>query len=67
VIYRFVVALALQVRWFDASDLKLITALIVIVALVVPTLQRYVKQRKVAQTRSQMLLSSQDSQMDGEA
>ena len=66
VIYRFVVALALQVRWFDASDLKLITALIVIVALVVPTLQRYVKQRKVAQTRSQMLLSSQDSRMDGE-
>ena len=67
VIYRFVVALALQVQWFDASDLKLITALIVIVALVVPTLQRYMKQRKVAQMRSQVLLSSQDSRLDGES
>ncbi|OJF17261.1 MAG: ABC transporter permease [Bacillaceae bacterium G1] len=67
IIYRVVVALALQVRWFDASDLKLITALIVIVALVVPTWQRLVKRRKTAQKRSQeLLLSSQGSRLDGD-
>ena len=67
IIYRFVVALALQVKWFNASDLKVITALIVIVALVVPTVQRHFKQRKVAQVRSHELLAAKDTRMDGES
>ncbi|MBY7142143.1 ABC transporter permease [Virgibacillus sp. NKC19-3] len=58
IIYRIVVATALRVEWFDASDLRLITALIVIVALVLPTLQRKRKQKKTAQKRSQELLIS---------
>lgn len=58
IVYRIVIALALRVEWLDASDVKLITALIVIVALVLPTVQRSVKQKSVARRRSAELLSS---------
>jgi len=52
VVYRIVVALALRVEWLKASDLKLITALIVIFALVLPSAQRAIKQKSVARRRS---------------
>lgn len=58
IVYRIVIALALRVEWLDASDVKLITALIVIVALVLPTVQRSVKQKSVARRRSAELLSN---------
>lgn len=67
VIYRIVVALALRMKWFEASDLKLITALIVIIALVVPTFQRQWRQKKAAQKRSEELANSSHVMgMDGE-
>jgi putative ABC transport system permease protein len=67
IIYRIVVALALRIEWFDASDMKLITAIIVIIALVLPTFQRYMRQKKAAQKRSQELVSaSHDVNMDGD-
>lgn len=67
IIYRIVVAIALRVEWFDASDLKVITALIVIVALVLPTLQRKMAQKKAAQKRSQeLLISSRELGVDGD-
>ncbi len=52
IIYRVVIALALRVPWFEASDLKVITAVIVIFALVIPTFQRAMKQKAVARRRS---------------
>ncbi|WP_164545452.1 ABC transporter permease [Paenibacillus albus] len=52
IVYRIVVALALQVDWLDASDLKIITAVIVIVALIIPTAQRSWKQKHAARKRS---------------
>jgi putative ABC transport system permease protein len=52
IVYRIVVAFALRVEWLDASDLKLITAIIVIVALVLPSLQRSLKQKSLAKKRS---------------
>lgn len=52
IVYRIVVAMALQVEWLKASDLKLITAVIVVVALVVPSAQRAWKQKSVARRRS---------------
>jgi putative tryptophan/tyrosine transport system permease protein len=52
IVYRIVIALALRVEWLDASDLKLITAVIVIFALVLPSAQRAIRQRSVAQKRS---------------
>lgn len=58
IVYRIVIALALRVEWLDASDVKLITALIVIIALVVPTVQRSLKQKSVARRRSAELLSA---------
>ncbi|MBT2293097.1 ABC transporter permease [Paenibacillus albidus] len=52
IVYRIVVALALRVPWLDASDLKLITAIIVIIALVFPSIQRYMKQKNTARRRT---------------
>ncbi|WP_379133525.1 ABC transporter permease [Paenibacillus sp. sgz500958] len=52
IVYRIVVALALQVEWLEASDLKLITALIVFVALVFPSIQRFLKQKNTARKRT---------------
>jgi putative ABC transport system permease protein len=58
IVYRIVVALALRVEWLDASDLKLITAIIVIVALILPTAQRAWKQKSAARRRSAELAAA---------
>ncbi|MBY9082265.1 ABC transporter permease [Paenibacillus sp. HN-1] len=55
IVYRIVVALALRVEWLDASDLKLITAIIVIIALVFPSIRRHYKQRNSARKRTAVL------------
>lgn len=55
IVYRIVVALALRVPWLKASDLKLITAIIVIIALVFPSVQRLLKQRSMARRRTEEL------------
>jgi putative ABC transport system permease protein len=52
IVYRIVVALALQLEWLKASDLKLITAIIVIVALVLPAIRRVWKQKQLAKKRT---------------
>lgn len=56
IVYRIVVALALEVEWLEASDLKLITALIVIIALVFPSVRRFLKQRSTARKRTSELV-----------
>lgn len=58
VVYRIVISLALQIKGFETSDLKLITAIIVIVALVFPTVRSAIKQRGAAKRRSAELLKS---------
>jgi putative ABC transport system permease protein len=65
IVYRIVVALALRVEWLKASDLKLITAIIVIVALVLPSAQRMLKQKSMAKKRSAELLSMATLQKNG--
>lgn len=55
IIYRIVVSLALRVEWLEASDLKLITAVMVVIALVLPSTQRAWRQKKVARQRSEEL------------
>jgi putative tryptophan/tyrosine transport system permease protein len=52
IVYRVVVALALRIEWLEQTDLKLITALIVIIALVLPTVQRNMKQKSIARKRA---------------
>ncbi|QYR21586.1 ABC transporter permease [Paenibacillus sp. sptzw28] len=67
IVYRIIVALALRAEWLSASDLKMITALIVIVALVVPSLQRSWKQRNVAKKRTaQLAVASSEQSVGGE-
>lgn len=65
VIYRIVVAAAYEIPWLEASDLKLITAIIVIIALVVPTINRAMKQRSQARKRSTELLATQGKTKGG--
>jgi len=65
IIYRIVVATAYEIPWLEASDLKLITAVIVIVALVLPTVQRSMKQRSQAKKRSTELLTAQGKSEGG--
>jgi len=65
IIYRIVVAAAYEIPWLEASDLKLITAVIVIVALVLPTVQRSMKQRSQAKKRSTELLTAQGKSEGG--
>ncbi|WP_127532429.1 ABC transporter permease [Paenibacillus kobensis] len=57
ILYRVIVAIALRIEWLDTSDLKLITALIVIIALVFPSVRKHMKQKANARKRSAQLLS----------
>ncbi|NGP62115.1 ABC transporter permease [Paenibacillus thiaminolyticus] len=54
VLYRVIVAIALQLQ-MNATDLKLFTALIVIVALTVPKMRRSANQRKMSRQRMMQL------------
>lgn len=56
VIYRLIYAFALRLEWLEASDMKLITAIIVIVALIAPMIQRTIRQKQVAKKRGQELM-----------
>jgi putative ABC transport system permease protein len=65
IIYRVVYAIALRIPWFSASDLKILTAIIVILALVIPTLQREWKQKATARRRSAELAASVSGSQPG--
>lgn len=62
IVYRFVVALALQVKWLDSSDMKLITAVIVIIALTMPMIRGSYKQKALARKRSEQLGGHPDAE-----
>ncbi|MFC5652615.1 ABC transporter permease [Paenibacillus solisilvae] len=57
IVYRIIYALALRIEWLEAQDMKLITAVIVIIALVLPTVQRALKQRGLARKRASELMA----------
>lgn len=57
VVYRIVVMIALRVPGFETSDLKIITAVIVILALLIPSVQRSIRQKNMARRRTTELLS----------
>lgn len=58
IIYRVIYALALRVDWLDAQDMKLITAVIIVCALVVPTVRRALKSKATAKKRTVEVLAS---------
>ncbi len=60
IVYRIVVALALRIDWLEPTDLKLITAVIVVIALVVPSVRRSWKQKSLARKRSEEIISVPD-------
>lgn len=65
IIYRIIYALALRVEWLEASDMKLITAVIIIFALIVPSARRLWKQKNTARKRTAEMLSSLDKAQSG--
>ncbi|GLC87997.1 ABC transporter permease [Lysinibacillus piscis] len=54
IIYRIILALALRVDFLDPGDMKLITAIIVILALILPQIVSKNKERKRKQKRAQL-------------
>jgi putative ABC transport system permease protein len=67
IVYRIVYALALRIDWLRATDMKLITALIVIIALVLPFIQRTLKQKRLARKRSTELVGAMSTGKGGKA
>ncbi|CAM4252878.1 ABC transporter permease [Paenibacillus alkaliterrae] len=65
IIYRIIYALALRIEWLEASDMKLITAIIIIFALVVPSTRRLFKQKSVARKRTAEMLASMEKAQSG--
>lgn len=65
IIYRIIYALALRVEWLEASDMKLITAIIIVFALIVPTVRSGWKQKATARKRTAEMLASFDKTQPG--
>lgn len=65
IVYRVVVALALRIDWLEPTDLKLITAVIVVIALVVPSARRTWRQKNLARIRSEEMISMPDRKQVG--
>ncbi|MBQ0138646.1 MAG: ABC transporter permease [Kurthia sp.] len=67
VIYRIVIALAMQIKFFDTGDLKLLTAIIVIIALVVPNIIEKRKERKrKSKRKAERLATLNPAKKEGE-
>lgn len=66
IIYRIIYALALRVPGLDAQDMKLITAIIIIGALVIPTVRRAWVQKTIAKKRTQEVMASLQQSIGGE-
>nr|WP_106783401.1 ABC transporter permease [Lysinibacillus timonensis] len=65
IIYRIIYALALRVPWLDSSDMKLITAIIVILALVIPQLIKKRQEKKRKEKRRLERLAEQRLSVQG--
>lgn len=66
IIYRIVIALAMQIKIFDTGDLKLLTAIIVIIALVLPKVFEKRKDRKRKAKRKAERLAQLTGKKEGE-
>ena len=58
IVYRIIYALALRVEWLEASDMKLITAVIIVFALIIPSSRQVWKQKSTARKRTEEMLAS---------
>ena len=57
ILYRIIVALALRVEFLDTGDMKIITAVIVIVALVLPKINDSRKEKQRKKKRMQSMIN----------
>ena len=64
IIYRMIYALALRVKWLDSGDMKLITAVIVILALVIPQIVGKYKEKKRKAKRLEERMALQQAKVD---
>ncbi|HTG69563.1 MAG TPA: ABC transporter permease [Candidatus Udaeobacter sp.] len=65
IVYRIIYALALRVEWLEAQDMKLITAVIIIFALIVPSARRLWRQKNIARKRTEEMMASMDKVQPG--
>ncbi len=66
VIYRLIYALALRVGWLDTGDMKLITAIIVILALIIPQVLNKQKEKKRKAKRLAARVAAQKARLNVE-
>ena len=66
IVYRIVLALALKIEFLDTGDMKLITAVIVIIALIVPYMVNKYKDKKRRVKRREQLLEHVEKEVKGE-
>ncbi|MEN8906815.1 MAG: ABC transporter permease [Clostridiales bacterium] len=64
IVYRIIVAIALRIDFFEASDMKLITASIVIIALIVPKIIGYFKNKKSKELRINDYINKAESKVE---
>lgn len=58
IIYRLIYAIALRIPGVDSMDMKLITAVIIVLFLIVPTINSAVQSRKSSKKRAEAVVSS---------
>ena len=65
IIYRLIYAIALRIEWLDTGDMKLITAVIVILALIIPQLiaKRKEKRRRALRIQQRLQQEQGDEQL----
>ena len=56
IIYRLIYAVALRIPGMDAQDMKLITALIIVGALIIPTINNAIKDKQTSRKRAQEVI-----------
>lgn len=65
IIYRIIISLALRMDFLDASDMKLITAVIVVGALVIPVWWRQFRDRKKRMARKKEIDAQEQTHTEG--
>lgn len=65
IIYRIIYALALRVPGMDAQDMKLITAVIIVFALIIPTVRSAWKEKNTSRKRAVEVLGAIDNSHAG--
>lgn len=60
ILYRIIYALALRVPGMDAQDMKLITAVIIICALVIPTIRAAISDKQISRKRAHEVITKLD-------